>query len=106
MHNVRAQPLLVHISRRLWAGFVECRSVTLWRRQTQGLSPAQIGRQGRQMYRDLGNVTLRDGRNTEPSCVEVSFVADRTGDIAELSACTLSDSIASREVSCVEVAAA
>ena len=58
------------------------------------------------MYREQGNVALHDGRNTEASCVEVSLVADPTGDIAELSACTLSDLIASREVSCVEVAAA
>ena len=58
------------------------------------------------MYHDQRNVTLGEGRNTEPSCIEVSFVADRTSDIVELSACILSDLIASREVSCVEVAAA
>jgi amidase len=56
------------------------------------------------MYLDQRNVALRDGRNTVPSGVEVSFDADRT--IVELSACTLSDLIASRKVSCVEVASA
>jgi hypothetical protein len=58
------------------------------------------------MYHDLSNVALRDGRSTESSCVEVGIIAGSAGDIVELSACTLSDLIASREVSCVEVAAA
>jgi len=58
------------------------------------------------MHHGQSDIALREGWNAEPSCVEMSFVADRTGDIVALSACTLADLIASREVSCVEVAAA
>jgi amidase len=57
------------------------------------------------MYLDQRSVALCDDPNAS-SPVVASSAADPACEIVELSACALSDSIASREVSCSEVAAA
>jgi Asp-tRNA(Asn)/Glu-tRNA(Gln) amidotransferase A subunit family amidase len=59
------------------------------------------------MFDDQRSVASRDGGNAAACCVDLRFTAaERAGDIVERSACALSDLIASREVSCAEVAAA